>query len=331
MPPIDNGAGKWNLEKVRFLKGNNTPLRWKLLVAPGVNASTLTDFITYFNDGIRATGVCNVGQHQGQPLQLLSLDEDTLKSQLTALLGKNGANAPDLVVLLLRARNVDAYSGFKYLTDKVFVLHSLCASATTFQKQHTPSAKTQYIANIAMKANLKRAGINHSAVGVDAFLKNTLVLGADVTHPGSGALRGSPSIAAVVGSLEASGGRFPGRMKLQPPGQEVSLANSSRSLPICMPSFTTFLRIGAHYTTHGQRTSFTIEMVSAQANSMQSCKRNCLKFSSLLQDWPRRASSESLASISPLSLSPSAIARVFSQARLVMPRPETETANQVLW
>jgi eukaryotic translation initiation factor 2C len=86
---------------------------------------------------------------------------------------------------------------------------------------HNDNALGQYMANVAMKANLKGAGINHSAPGVSNWLSNTLVIGADVTHPGSGALEGSPSVAAMVGSLEASGGRFRGKMELQPGKQEV--------------------------------------------------------------------------------------------------------------
>ncbi|CAN9434596.1 unnamed protein product [Alternaria alternata] len=83
------------------------------------------------------------------------------------------------------------------------------------------SALGQYMANVAMKENLKMAGINHSAQGVEEQLENTIVIGADVTHPGSGALQGTPSIAAIVSSLEANGGRFRGNMRLQSAKQEI--------------------------------------------------------------------------------------------------------------
>ncbi|KAA8621618.1 Piwi domain containing protein [Pyrenophora tritici-repentis] len=49
----------------------------------------------------------------------------------------------------------------------------------------------------------------------------TLVLSADCTHLGSGALAGCPSIVAVVSSLEANGGRFRGKLKLQSGRQEI--------------------------------------------------------------------------------------------------------------
>ena len=38
----------------------------------------------------------------------------------------------------------------------------------------------------------------------------------DVTHPSPGSLLGTPSIAAIVGSVNQNGGKFLGSMRLQP-------------------------------------------------------------------------------------------------------------------
>lgn len=38
----------------------------------------------------------------------------------------------------------------------------------------------------------------------------------DVTHAGPGSLNGTPSIAAIVGSVDKDGGKFLGSMRLQP-------------------------------------------------------------------------------------------------------------------
>jgi eukaryotic translation initiation factor 2C len=124
---------------------------------------------------------------------------------------------PDIFILLMVNKNQELYSSFKYLADKVFVFQSICMTMASMRGANI----TQYMANVAMKANLKMAGINHSAQGIDTWLDKTLVLGADCTHPGSGAVKGSPSVTAVVGSLEANGGRFCGKLRLQPGKQEV--------------------------------------------------------------------------------------------------------------
>jgi eukaryotic translation initiation factor 2C len=78
-----------------------------------------------------------------------------------------------------------------------------------------------------MKANLKVAGINYTAQGVDKWLSNTLVLDAEVTHSGNGALQGTPSLAALVTSIEASDGRFHGNVQYQDAKQEVRTLESS--------------------------------------------------------------------------------------------------------
>lgn len=101
------------------------------------------------------------------------------------------------------------------------------------KNQWNPNGLDQYIGNIMMKANLKFGGINHSAISsngnIEQWLSTTLVLGADVTHPSNGALPGCPSIAAVVGSVEKTGGRFLGSVQLQQEAnKEVCYHASSR-------------------------------------------------------------------------------------------------------
>jgi eukaryotic translation initiation factor 2C len=70
--------------------------------------------------------------------------------------------------------------------------------------------------NIMMKINLKLGGINHIVQPVaDRLRKDTMVLGADLIHPGTGAYPGTPSIAAIVGSVDDHAGMCLGSMRLQ--------------------------------------------------------------------------------------------------------------------
>lgn len=66
-----------------------------------------------------------------------------------------------------------------------------------------------------MKFNSKFGGTNHSTAAVRSRMQKTLVLGADLSHPGPGSIHGCPSIAAIVGSVDENGGRFLGSMRLQ--------------------------------------------------------------------------------------------------------------------
>jgi len=52
--------------------------------------------------------------------------------------------------------------------------------------------------------------------------KPTMVVGIDVTHPGPGSVKGTPSIAAVVASCDSDYAQFPCSMDIQESKKEVS-------------------------------------------------------------------------------------------------------------
>lgn len=225
--PVNEGTGRWDLKMKTFLtKGFQAEsLGWSLLTGPGLDAAAVDALTRHFNAQVVATGVCTQAQRLGTPISVGNLTEATMRTALDQLLVREAAKLPKIVILFMKSKDQTIYSDFKWLTDKVFLLQSICVTQANMRpKVHgwsNDAALSQYMANVAMKANLKGAGINHSAPGVEQWLSKTLILGADVTHPGSGALDGSPSIAAIVGSLEASGGRFRGRVQLQAGKQEV--------------------------------------------------------------------------------------------------------------
>lgn len=52
-----------------------------------------------------------------------------------------------------------------------------------------------------------------------------MMVGIDVTHPGPGSVRGTPSIAAVVASTDIGFAQFPGSLRIQETRKEVSPLN----------------------------------------------------------------------------------------------------------
>lgn len=60
-----------------------------------------------------------------------------------------------------------------------------------------------YMANVAMKVNIKTGGVDHSVSKPHPILKGTLLLVVDATHSGGTSNPGTPSVAVVVGSLDA--------------------------------------------------------------------------------------------------------------------------------
>ncbi|KAH7385933.1 Piwi domain-containing protein [Pyrenochaeta sp. MPI-SDFR-AT-0127] len=123
----------------------------------------------------------------------------------------HGAN---FMILVLEKKSTGAYSVFKDLADRTCDMHSLCVVYREDSRSNSLFGE-QYLANVAMKVNLKADGINHTVQEVSQVMKDTLVLGADVTHPGPSSLLGTPSIAAIVGSVDQHGGKFLGSMRLQ--------------------------------------------------------------------------------------------------------------------
>jgi eukaryotic translation initiation factor 2C len=75
-----------------------------------------------------------------------------------------------------------------------------------------------------------KAGDNNSAFDpalltrlLDADRHTTVIFGADVGHPLIVSFQGVPSVAAVVVSYDNQFQTYPGSMRLQPGGQEVSI------------------------------------------------------------------------------------------------------------
>jgi len=75
---------------------------------------------------------------------------------------------------------------------------------------------------------MKMGGINHvlekrkkSAETVMLAEAPTMLVGMDVTHPGPGTIKGTPSIAAVVASVDQHFGQFPASLRLQESKKEM--------------------------------------------------------------------------------------------------------------
>lgn len=134
--------------------------------------------------------------------QLSSMNYDTMRKKLLDVCSKDGS----LVILLLRSPDIPAYCTFKNLTDRVVPIQSICM--TTKAGKHVD----EKITNIMMKVNLKFAGNNHAVSGVADWLRTTMVVGADLVDPGTGAFPGTPSIAAIVASVDPSSGKCLGSL-----------------------------------------------------------------------------------------------------------------------
>ncbi|KAM0838402.1 hypothetical protein ACQ4PT_060985 [Festuca glaucescens] len=108
----------------------------------------------------------------------------------------------DLLIVILPDNNASLYGNIKRICETDLGLISQCCLA-----KHIYKRSPQYLANVALKINVKVGGRN--TVLVDALSRRiplvsdrpTIIFGADVSHPHPGE-DSSPSIAAVVASQD---------------------------------------------------------------------------------------------------------------------------------
>jgi eukaryotic translation initiation factor 2C len=231
---IDEQEAKWNLDNKSFLLTDGGDLPYVVLYENGFTPARRNDVLNNFKRQLQ-------GRKVGIPVCLDEIPLNFGKTFATSLTNglkrasqlTDDGDEPKLVILMLRNKDQDCYSTFKYLADMVFGFSSIVMveASNVRKREWAKTGLDQYCGNLLMKANLKLGGINHTAEGRSAFgniaehLSNTLVLGAAVTHPSNGALLGCPSVAALVGSVEATGGRLLGCIRLQSEGsKEVSIS-----------------------------------------------------------------------------------------------------------
>ena len=118
--------------------------------------------------------------------------------------------------LLLEDKDYGTYACIKRVAEMKLGIN------TAFVRLNVKRFDLQNASNIALKYNLRAGGLNHvlsdtsfAAIKAPAGRADTIVIGADVTHPGTNSSPRTPSIAAVVGNTDNEFMHFPGSMRLQ--------------------------------------------------------------------------------------------------------------------
>ncbi|KAK6382466.1 hypothetical protein LTR65_010843 [Meristemomyces frigidus] len=178
-----------------------------------------------------------------------NLPDERMELFLTQLISCYGNVDPrDMtIVIVIPKTDYELYATIKRVAELKMGLKTVCCAASKMTSWYDKDSRelirrvaAQHCANIALKLNIKGECDNHRIssasfaelyrVGAEAGViagKNplteadTIVLGADVTHPMGNCAPGCPSIAAVVGSVDDRFAHFPGSMRLQRSRQEV--------------------------------------------------------------------------------------------------------------
>ncbi|KAJ7186894.1 argonaute-like protein [Mycena filopes] len=208
-PNVRNGS--WNIVDVKFHRGAVVHSWWVLVVRDGDEVlqppvggqfdPRFQTLIARFRAKLQRSGM---DVPAGLPRLLVTPPLQNLQNArreaalaeirkvIVKALSESGNKKPSFILVLLSHRDIFIY----------------------------PGIKDQYLSNVALKCNSKLGGVNHllePAAMKWLTKEKTMMVGIDVTHPGRTSREGSPSIAAVVASVDDNFVQFPASLRIQRP------------------------------------------------------------------------------------------------------------------
>ena len=236
----------WNLQSVQFL-GPSTTLQQVMILdlhrlhqwtkrEPDLRSLVPSLEVQLSSLGLSWVNVTTAENAKHLVAQDLPSRQFPDEKRLIKYLERAGDKSSATILLVLPQKSYDRYATVKRVADLQMGRHVVCAVSDKMANKGNISQ--QYLANVAMKINLKGAGTNHAveASHLASILPSTtyppkppmppkrvsqtIIIGADVAHPTGSARPGCPSIAAIVGSTDDDYLHYPGSMRLQNSRQE---------------------------------------------------------------------------------------------------------------
>lgn len=236
---VQQGKASWNLLRVQFPEGGKLT-NWAVLALNEGHRDDFSDegalgaIATKFAASCTSHGIKVNGPPQSLVICRLPGNDTPMKEYAGQVIDRHisnichpsGKDKINFLLILLSDDNKYVYSWVRYSTDVKYGIPSVCSISSKIRKE---KGQMQYLGNLVMKANLKLGGRNHQLHNSSGLLrilgKDSMVLGADVTHPQKGqSVDHTPSISAVVGSYENTYSLYPGSLRLQKSKQEVRSA-----------------------------------------------------------------------------------------------------------
>ena len=233
-PPNVNNAS-WNILKVKFHKGGNMS-NWAVLLVQegrrgefqGADDQRLKAFLQTFENKCRDSGLIVPGPRTIMVTpNLLRPNQDTDgRKKALEMIRRTFVNnldpdrKPSFVLVLLSGEDKFIYPGIKRMCDMQLGLHTVFMLLLPKKAGVQDSNKLdQYFSNVCLKVNAKLGGINHLLKEDNTMRwlksKKTMLVGVDVTHPSPLSLKGTPSIVAVVASVDDDFAQYPASLGLQ--------------------------------------------------------------------------------------------------------------------
>ena len=193
----------WNLVGVKFAVGARLD-NWTVLVIKdgasvsrgefaGTSDPDLREVVSSFRHMCNASGMCVTADPTYTIAQLSCKEpssDPTRREAIQTIKEKllNVRPKPTLIFVMLANEDKAIYDGIKYLCDIRLDVATVCVQSSKIRKRHP-----HYLANVALKVNMKLGGVNHrldADGGKWLHGAPTMVVGMDVTHPGPGSAVG---------------------------------------------------------------------------------------------------------------------------------------------
>lgn len=225
-PPVEYGnraqitpsEASWNMRGKQFAKPVKVA-KWTFLKLGGVRFDKSS--LDLFQKALKDYGLGTESPTNPQGFQApLPGSEDANDASIQKIFKTMFDGGIKMVLVILPSSSAVTYARVKYWGDVKFGIHSVCVLAANLSKG------LQYYANVALKFNLKCGGVNQLLPKQLGFLNDgkTMVVGIDVTHPAPKSMEGTPSIAAVVASIDSDYGQWPGSIRCQ--GSKVEMVST---------------------------------------------------------------------------------------------------------
>lgn len=214
--------GKWNLANNPFFSGSVINKLHCIVINEGREtiyggAARTTAHLAAFQQALNKYGVNIKGTISHQAVSVNSVDIMKKHPKITELLEakiKSINPKPEFLFFLLPGDNAFLYDCIKHLCDVRLGIPNICNIGSKFSKEN---GQDQYFANVALKFNLKKGGVNHyvSSDQMKPLDNRTIVFGIDVTHPSPGSSESAPSIAGIVASVDQYFTQYPASIRTQ--------------------------------------------------------------------------------------------------------------------
>ncbi|KZF25336.1 Piwi-domain-containing protein [Xylona heveae TC161] len=200
--PRPNETGRWNLRGKKLLKPCKIE-SWGMVFFPGQNAG---GSIQTFGDALcYALAGAGISLPRRAPETLLGNPHGEIEKICVDIMSKAShafQKMPNILIFVLPSRSERLYRALKNICEAKL---GIASQVLCWDKAGRPRGQDQYLANVAIKVNVKLNGINHELKEEIFLKKRTMLMGADVSHPFPAQLRKNPpppSFSALVATYD---------------------------------------------------------------------------------------------------------------------------------